>query len=178
MIASIDGRGNPTFTAPAGWTLIRLDILGFTQRKATYYKVATASEPASYTWTWSPAQAAAGGILAYSGADQAAPVDVHAGSVSSAATSASIVAPSITTTGDGAMIIGFFDIAQNTTIAPPAGMIEQFEALSSAGPYPIVCEAADLPQSTPGATGDRTALAGKTGWSIGQLIALRRAPPP
>jgi len=174
LVATVDARGNPTFVAPAGWNLIRLDIEGYVVRKATYFKVATGSEPASYTWTWSGAQAAAGGILDYINVDTSAPVVAHSGAVYATST-ASIVAPSLTTDVAGSMIVGLYDLAQNTTITPSAGMTERFEAVSNAGTYPVVSEAADQVQQTAGASGDRTATAGRAAQNIGQLIALRPA---
>ena len=178
MIASIDARGNPSFVAPAGWTLVRLDISGFVQRKATYFKVATAAEPDFYTWTWSAPQSAAGGIVAYANVDQAAPIAAHSGAASANSTSASIRAPSVSTTQPGAMILGFFAMAHNATIAPPATMSERFDAAANTGPYPVTSEGADMAQAEAGATGDLFATSSRTGWSIGQLIALRRAPGP
>jgi MSHA biogenesis protein MshQ len=149
---------------------------GFTQRKATFFKVATGTEPDSYTWTWSGAQAAAGGIAAYANVDQTAPIAAHSGAASATNGSTSIRGPSVTTTEDGAMILGFYSMAQNATVAPPPGTTERFDVVSNLGTYPIVSEGTDEPQATAGATGDRFATASRTGWSIGQLIALRRAP--
>jgi len=173
LLAGISARGNPNFVAPSGWTLVRLDISGFVMRQAVYYKVATASEPTSYTWTWSGAQAAAGGILAYTGADTVSPIDVQNGAVSSTSSGKTIVAPSVTTTGAGDMLVGFFGVANNTSVAPPTNMTERFDVVSNAGTYPVVCEASDQLLGAAGPTGDRTATSGTTGWSIGQLVALR-----
>ena len=46
---------------------MRQDANGTTMRQTIYTHVVGTSEPASYTWTWGAAQAAAGGILAYGG---------------------------------------------------------------------------------------------------------------
>jgi len=173
MLAVVSARGNPNFVAPAGWTLIRLDISGFTMRQGIWYKVVTASEPASYTWTWSGAQAAAGGIAEYGGVSTTNPVDAHSGLVSANATTKNIVAPSVTTTVAGDMIVGFFGDAQNTSITPPAGMTERFDVVSNAGTYPDNIEVSDSTQPTAGATGDRTATTPINAWNIGQLVALR-----
>jgi hypothetical protein len=173
MLALIDARGNPNFTPPTGWTLLRMDISGFTLRQAVYYKVATSSEPASYTWTLSNSQAAAGGILAYTGVNTANPIDAHSGAISSASSGKNVVAPSVTTDVNGAMIVGLFGVANNTSCTPPSGMTERFDVVSNAGTYPMAAEAADGAQATAGATGDRVAVSGTTGWNIGQLVALR-----
>jgi len=174
MIASVDVRGNPTITAPTGWTLIRLDIIQNTFRKATYYRVAGSSEPGSYTWTFNSSQAASGGILAYSGVSTTNPVDAHSG-LSGTGTSL-ITAPSVTTTVPNTMLVGLFAAAGNLTITPPAGMVERFDVTSNAGTYKVSSEAADAFRAAAGATGDRVARADNgTNPAIGQLVALRPA---
>ena len=173
MVAVVSARGNPTFVAPAGWTLIRLDISGFVMRQGIWYKVVTSSEPASYTWTWSGAQAAAGGVSEYSGVSTTNPVDAQGGAISPDATKKTVTAPSITTTVAGDMIVGFYGAAQNTSVTPPSGMTEHFDVCSNAGTYPDTVELSDAPQSGAGATGDRIATLPVAAWSIGQLVALR-----
>ena len=174
LVAVVDVRGNPTITAPAGWTLVRLDTSGNVMRQGVYVRVAGSSPPASYTWTLSNVQSAAGGISAYAGVDTAAPVMAHNGLASATKTSKSIVAPSITTTADGAMILGLFGIATKGSVTPPAGMSERFDVASSAGTSSVVTSSADVLQAAAGPTGSKTALSAFRGWSIGQLVALRR----
>jgi hypothetical protein len=72
------------------------------------------------------------------------------------------------------MILGFFGIANNSSVTPPAGMSERFDVVSNAGTYPVVSTSADLLQAAPGSTGNKTAVSALRGWSIGQLVALRR----
>lgn len=174
LVAVVDARGNPNITAPAGWTLVRLDISGNVMRQGVYVRVAGTDPPASYTWTLSNVQSAAGGISAYAGVDTAAPVMSHAGQISAVSGTTSIVAPSITTTGDGAMILGIFGVASNTSVAPPGGMSERFDVVSNAGTYPVVSSSADVLQAVAGPTGNQTAVSVLRGWNIGQLVALRR----
>lgn len=174
LVAVVDARGNPTLTAPAGWTLVRLDISGFVMRQGIYVRVAGPSPPASYTWTLSSAQSAAGGIAAYAGVDTASPVMTHSGQISPTNATNSIVAPSITTTENGSMILGFFGVSNNTSVTPPAGVTERFDVVSNAGRYPVVASCGDLLKASAGPTGNLTATSGTTGWNIGQLIALRR----
>ena len=181
MVAGISVRGNTTIAAPAGWTLVRLDATAeFIMRQAVYFKVA-ASEPANYTWTFNSNQAATGGIAAYSGVDTANPIDAHSGLVSNFARFATITAPSVTTTANGDMLVGFFGMADNVTIAPPAGMTERWDVASNAGAFFITSEGVDGLQPTAGPSGAKVATAPVKGWSIGQLVALRPAgagPPP
>ena len=67
MLALLDVRGTSTVTAPAGWTLIRTDTYTASLRMHAYWRVATGSDPTSWTWTFSGSRLAAGAIHAYSG---------------------------------------------------------------------------------------------------------------
>ena len=51
MLASLDVRGTSTVTAPAGWTLIRTDTYTSSLRMHVYWRLATGSDPATWTWT-------------------------------------------------------------------------------------------------------------------------------
>lgn len=81
MVAFIEA-GNVTITAvPSGWTQVdSLLVTSSNMLSAVYYKVATASEPASYTWTDGSGNTTplCGGIVAYRGVDTANPVNVQA----------------------------------------------------------------------------------------------------
>jgi RHS repeat-associated protein len=82
MIASIAVRpSSASITPPSGWTLVSREDqnTGTTNSLAVYRKVAGASEPADYTWTFSTSTGAAGGIQSFSGVDTSNPIDVHDG---------------------------------------------------------------------------------------------------
>ena len=82
MIASIAVRPDTAaITAPANWTLVRrIDNTNVNANSvAVYYKVAGASEPANYTWTFSTSTGSAGGIHTFSGVDTGNPIDVEGG---------------------------------------------------------------------------------------------------
>src|SRR5690242_2329936 len=80
---------------PAGWTLIQRKDVGTFWGQAVYYKVATASEPASYTFSQSAGGAnISGGITSWSGVSNTNPIDVSA---AGSATSLTITAPTVTT---------------------------------------------------------------------------------
>lgn len=67
-----------TLSVPGGWTLIRRDSRGTTLTSAVYWRLVTASEPASATFTISgaPRVQMVGGITAYSGVSTSNPVNV------------------------------------------------------------------------------------------------------
>ncbi|HVD62815.1 MAG TPA: Ig-like domain-containing protein, partial [Lapillicoccus sp.] len=175
LLAVVSVRGAPAITPPAGWTLVRLDANASTMRQAVFVRIAGGSEPASYTFTLSNAQSAAGGIVAYTGVDATTPVDVHGGQLN--ASSTSITAPSITTTGANRMIVGFFGTPVLTSVTPPGGMTERFDqTVPSTNTYKVTSEAASQSVAGAGATGTRVATAVNAAANIGQLVALNPAP--
>src|SRR6266700_5672420 len=62
-------------TAPAGWNLVLRQDTSSAIATVTYVKVASAAEPASYTWSFGTAGQASGGIASYVGVDTTTPVD-------------------------------------------------------------------------------------------------------
>jgi Bacterial Ig domain len=173
LLAAVHVRGQPAITPPSGWVLVRQEQNGSNMRAAVYYKVATGSEPGSYTWTFASSQAAAGGITAWSGVSTTTPIDAHGGQVN--ASSNTITAPSITTTTANTMLVGFFGIGPATMLTPPAGMTERWDVASTQGSFKATSGAASALQAAAGATGTRSATSGATSTNIGQLVALRPA---
>lgn len=103
MLVNIAKGGNRT-TAPslAGWTLIdgvNLGGGGATQRYgAVLYRVATAGEPANYTFALGAGtNSASGGIVAFSGVNTTTPFDVAPGTISVQPSQTGVVATSLTT---------------------------------------------------------------------------------
>jgi hypothetical protein len=187
MLASIATRASGiVIRPPAGWTLVREDIQttgggANSSRMATYYRVASAAEPASYTWGFTGASTgAAGAILSFSGVDTASPIDVQNGALTPS--SGSHTAPSITTTGPNRMLVGAWEFATAVNWNAPAGMTERAD-VRTAGPPPAIVNAAlsmmmaTQPQAAAGATGTRTATTGVTGGNqaagVAHLLALR-----
>ena len=173
LLAALDVRRAPNITAPAGWTLIRTTTNGTAMRQAVYYRIATASEPSSYRWTFSDTRSAAATILAYRGAaaaDARRRVDrsherfLHLGRRQQRHDD-----------GSDALLVGFFGLASNPSVNPPTGMIEAAEATQSGGQDKMVIEAADALLPASGATGNRTAVASGAAVNIGQLVAIRPA---
>ena len=172
LVASIDVRGTPSITAPSGWTLVSPVTTGTDLTKATYWRFVGANPPASYTWSFSVSSAASGVVLAYSGVDQAQPVE--ASSSQANASGVAIAAPSVNVSA-GSMLIGFFGTATNATFTPPTGMTERGDVAAS-GATKVASEAADLRFAAAGSSGIRTATATRAAASIGQLVVLRSAP--
>ena len=175
LLAAVAVRGTPTVTAPAGWSTVRTDARTTTYRQVVFVHVVGGSEPSSYTFTFSVAGTAVGTVAAYSGVDNANPIDVHGGQVTSG--SATITAPSVTTTASNDELVAFFAITGNTTIGTAGGMLERTEIVSpKAAKSKLTASLDDEADPTAGPSGARTATAAASGHGIGQLVALRAAP--
>jgi hypothetical protein len=79
LIAFLLIEGSHTITPPSGWT--QIDTQASTSGQSfilrSYYLVAGGSEPSTYTWTVSGNTFAEVQILAFTGVDNASPIDVH-----------------------------------------------------------------------------------------------------
>ncbi len=181
LLAMVNARGGTSrvITAPAGWTLVRRDNNSTNVAQAIYRKLATGSEPLSYTWTFNASVKATGGIVPYVGVDSAAPIDVSSSNVN-VSSSSSATALSVTTTATNHRLVGFYGISDDRTWSPPAGMTERWDARSGGGASSIASEAADVTQAAAAASGNKTATASGGGLWVAQLVALRvdaTAPP-
>ena len=172
LVAILDVKAAPTVTPPAGWVLVSSTANGSNFRQLVYSRVVSETEPASHRWTFNESRAASGVILAYAGVDSAHPVETWTAGTGS---TASITAPSATSTLAGAMLVGAFGINANATIAPPAGMTERGEIVSATR---IRTEMADIVLNASGPTGAKIATAAAAAANVGQLIVLRPAGPP
>ena len=175
LLSSVTIRGSSTITPPAGWTVIRNDLNGTNLRQQTWYRFATAGEPATYTFTFSAGRLAVGTIHAYGGVHATTPIDASSGSIN--ASSTSLTALGLTTTVANTRLVALYSMTTNATVAPPAGMTERSEQPGSEPTLPrmAVIEGSDQALDAAGATGNRVATASAAATSIGQLIALRPA---
>jgi hypothetical protein len=168
MLAAVTAAGTGAPTTPSGWTVVK-STSGTALRQATYYKVAGASEPASYSWSLGSSRAASGGIVDYSGVNQTAPVDATA---TASGTSGNAEAASITTSVANDRVLAAVSFATSTTVTADATTTERYDSSSSS----TTGEAADFAQATAGATSAKIATPAVSGsaW-IAATIALRDA---
>ena len=181
MLAAIAvGPSSTGIAAPAGWTLInRQDqAIANSNSQAVYYRIATASEPTSYTWTFSGGaiNGTAGGIVTYRGVDTSNPIDISGGNAT--ASSTSHTANSVVTTVVNTMVISIHSFSSSeawTSPVSPVGMTEQVDIASLATPNAngISLTVNDVIQATAGATGNITAtVAGNADTGVAQIVAL------
>jgi outer membrane protein assembly factor BamB len=151
-----------TITAPTGWALVNRqnNAGGGANSLAVYSKVATATEPASYTWSFSANTGNEGGIMAFSGVDNTTPINVSGGSITAPKTT-TFLAPSVTTTVTNTVIVTAHEYASSDRWTAPAGMTEVFDVASLAVPSKngISLLGSYKAQAAAGATGTFSATA-------------------
>lgn len=164
---SLNGGSITTTGAPAGWTRLAAVTTIANPKVYGYYKVATASESASYSWT-TTSTTSGGGIARYSGA---AGLDTAATTASGAATSSGTV-PAVTTTTAKAMLVGCMSVnSGSVSLTSPAGMAQAVEAGARR------FEVADGIQANAGPSGAKTwTFSAAREWA-GWLVALRPKTP-
>jgi hypothetical protein len=168
LVAALEVDADPVrVQAPAGWTLIQDTPVARGTDEAfhalVYTKVATASEPATYTFratpnTWIDAQ-----ILAYSGVDTSRPIDAVAGRDAGSGRLAQT--PSLTTTTARDRLVLVFISFDFGTWTGSSGLTERTDFDANA--------AYDQSLGAPGATGSRSAIASSRGAMAAIAIALR-----
>jgi hypothetical protein len=159
---SVAGTG-----VPAGWTPLASVTAQANPKVFGYYKVATASEPASYTWMLASSVAGGGGVARYSGASG---VDGAATSASGASAASGTV-PGVTTTTGNTMLVGCMGVnSSSATLTSPAGLSQAWEVGDRR------FELADGRQTTAGGSGSKTwTFSASREWA-GWLVALRAQP--
>lgn len=177
LIAAVaaSGGSGATVTAPTGWTSIRRTNNSTTTALATWYRVVTAAETGSYTWTLGSGVTASGTIAAYSGVDTASVIDptAAAGSGGTGATGSgsSATASAITTTTTNAEAIAVYAVSGSTSWTKPTNYTEQVDiAAGSTGP---TLSLYDKTLTSSGSSGTAQASANASGYWAAQLVALR-----
>lgn len=165
-----NGSGtNPTITTvPSGWTLLDTTTSSTNVRMSVYWKIA-ASEPTTWSWGTSGNVAWIVQVTAVQNpGDAVTPTDVSG--IQANASSANVVAPSVTTTLANGLMVGFFGTHITTTFTPDGSMTEVQDAqCSSLASLETAWEA----RASTGATGTRTAVAGSAAANIGWLGVVK-----
>jgi len=179
-VAVDNNNGMAAISTPAGWTAVDEGNSGGgggAIRFGVFYRVAGASEPASYTFAWGSNQEAAAAMLRYSGVDGTNPIDAAAVDVDS---SNSPTAPSVTTTVGNTRVVRLFgadDDDVSAAVHPPQ-LDGRFAVESSTSGGTCSAAGADSVQAPAGATGSVAFDLDGTGseqWRA-VTVALRPAP--
>ncbi len=177
---AVNGGSVAQLTAPSpNWNVILRTDNDSNVSVISYWKIADASEPASYTWLISPQNTAVGGITSYSGVDITNPIDDAGGAVGRSQTAE---APSITTTSEDAKIVTFFAFDAGKTAvdhfatSSGIGMTETYDITNTPyGPSAAMSEGVQAVAGPSGAKSSAINYAGQRDWAA-QQIALRPAP--
>jgi len=110
MVALIGKIDQAAITPPAGWTLIGSQLAGSNVIYEAYYRLATASEPANYTWSWTGSFKNIGWIGSYRNADPLAPILGSASTgTNTPGTAFSTPVPAVTVPAGGGIIRSAFE---------------------------------------------------------------------
>ena len=176
---AVAGGSGTTVSAPAGWTAVdpagNANANGTNLRQAVFRHLVAAGDPTTVSFSFSSTQKASGGMAAYGGVDAAVPVDAWAVATG---TTASMVAPSVTTSRANTRLVALFGEKTDTTVStPPAGMALLWNAASTGGAASTRTRsvAYDQAVAAAGATGTRTATASASVSSVSHAVALRPA---
>lgn len=173
MVAQIVSRSVNAVTAPAGWncpTSADHSLSG--ARMVLCWKVAGASEPASYVFSTSDANGKAGGIETWSGVSTANP---FAAVSEASGTGTACTAAGVTTTVASQALGLFCGHVGAVTYTPATGWTERRDLANSTATYKATAfSATGVGPSTAGGTGNPTATASTSGggW-ISMLVALQ-----
>jgi hypothetical protein len=174
-------------TAPTGWQTL-LTTNAFTGGgdkdigQALYYRIASANEPVSYTWTFVQKVKALGGIVRYSGVDPQTPVITSSGLGGYGVTTGQNQMTATSISGmAGAKLIALYGLKEMAFLEIPSGMQQVYQAWDRDNDYSILLAEQNLTAS--GATGDRISRSWEEAlrtspveseW-VAQLVALKPA---
>jgi hypothetical protein len=113
-----DGDTSGSLSPPSGWTQIDCTAYGTAVTLGAWRKIAGASEPASYDFTWTGGQKAYGWMMRFSGHNAANPINTSA---TANQTSITPTSPAVTTTVPNCLILrlGAFDDSDINSLPEP-----------------------------------------------------------
>ncbi len=161
-------------TPPSGWTLIRRVKSSSDIKQVTFYRIASASEPAFYRWSFGTTQAATGAIAAFAGVSPVTPVDASSGKLNFNTPVVSFA--QITTRVPNDMVLALVAVSGNTTVTPPSGFTEAYDVRNTASGRGKTAEMSRRLKVAAGLTAVGNAREGTLAvTNLTQLIALRPA---
>jgi hypothetical protein len=169
---AVTGGSSAPVTGPTGWLLAAHNNSTTSIVQAIYYHVVPASpaEPASYKWTWTGANNAAGGIADYENVSTVNPIDDVNGAVS-ATSSTTVAAPAlnIPSTHTTDHLIAMFTAPATAGVTLPSTLSKQWGLSATGGAIEIAMGDVNLTSDLANAQ-NATLPAAAIG--IGQAIAL------
>ncbi len=154
-------------TAPSGWIFFAGASNLSCGSSANYYKIATSSEPSTYTWLTPRTRPdyvniLSGALVAYRGVNTTIPIDANS-------YQGGYTAQSITTNAANDFVVGIFVATYGTSFTLSPTMTSRLVSIS-----PPSISIYDVSQSSAGASGNVAATPSQNGTSgNSQLVALR-----
>ena len=108
-------------SAPAGWTLLASETAAGSATNYIYWKIAGASEPASYTWSWNQDGDRVVGMLVISGAADPAVNAIESATAGDGGSGGTTTSPAVTPSDADSLVIRTVVSRRNSTLTPPAG---------------------------------------------------------
>jgi hypothetical protein len=178
LLMAVGTTGSPSAAVlPSGWAFIdgAADfVVNSNIAILTAWKIATGSEPGSYTVTWTGGGVATVNIIAqYSGNDQTSPIDAHG--TTNGTASASVVSPTLTPTRTPDWRVDFYlaRVAPGTVTVPGSQTSRATDGVDAATDATMTL--GDEALSGLSATGTRTATASSAVNNIGAGILIKVA---
>lgn len=173
-----DAAGNlAAMTAPSGWDLLaQFSGASRTPYVKVWQKVATASEPSSYSFPDSASARCSVGIITLYDQDRTVPLAVTPVANQSNVNTTSHTAPSVNGVAGGMLVVAACADTNGTTrsYTPPSGMTERIDTAQSTSGYTAL-EISTLALGASGATGTKTATcSGSTAYVALALVVAPR----
>jgi len=160
-----------TITPPIDWILIARTDQSSNLGMATYYRLATSADAAvsAYTFSVTNTPKWSVGMVRITGFSPQNPIG-SANGQSSASSSTSVTAPSVSSVPANALVLAFYTNKRAATFTPPLSVTEIYDAPNTAGGEPSNMMAF-FTQTTAGNTTVRTATASITErWAAQQIV--------
>ena len=172
LIAVVVTDGETVPIAPAGWTSALFENAVNEVTMRLWWKIATASEPPSYIFSWgSPIEDSYGAILRYTGTHQTTPLHKF---LLTTGFDAAPLAPSVTTTVDGTKILRTYGMDLCKASFGPVDHDVRYNGCSCGNAvHQCTGKGADADQPSAGASGTAgLTIVGSTAW-VAFTVAIR-----
>jgi len=155
-------------TAPSGWTLNSSNSASTTSLYS-YRRFAGASEPASYTWTFSASATAVAWEGAYIGVDTTNPVDGVNGNSQNSST---LTTATTNAANAGDLVIAAYSLNAVATFSTPTGMTAEGVASGGSGPGASLA-VFDTYQGSAGTLGPKTTTSSVSAQDANEIFGFK-----
>lgn len=169
QVVAVSAAGGVVTAHPSGYTEIRTDSIGSVpgRRSTLAWKLATASEGSTHTWTITSAVDATVTITRITGAHSTAPVDDHSGTTITATT---IVSTAVSpTSAEALLLLLLVHATTGVSYNAVSGMTERYDVNTTSRTVALDTEAL----AASGSTGTRSATATANNAQIAQMVAIK-----